>query len=75
MRHKAFFIRTGFFLPAAAFALFIFMMAFGIISSAFGAGAVFYCSVYCKIGVSLLVAMITGVVLCQVIACRSKEPK
>ncbi len=74
MRYKEFFIRTGFIMPAAAFAVFIFMMAFGIISSAFGAGDVFYCSVYCKIGVSLLVAILAGVVFCQANACwKDKE--
>ncbi len=72
MRYKDFFIRTGFFLPVVAFAVFVFMMAFGIVSSVCGAGAVFYCSVYCKIGISLLIASLAAVVFCQARACRKK---
>lgn len=74
MRYKEFLIRTGFLLPTAAFALFIFMVVFGIISKAFGAADVFYCSVYCKLGVSLLIAVLAGVLFCQVNACwKDKE--
>lgn len=70
MRYKEFFIRTGFFLPAVAFCVFVFMMVFGIISSIFGAGSVFYCSVFCKIGVSTLITALAAVVACQAWFCR-----
>ena len=73
MRYKEFFIRTGIFLPIAAFAIFVFMMAFGIISSVVGASEVFYCSVYCKLGVSLLVTVLAAVIFCQANACWKEK--
>lgn len=69
MRYKDFFIRTGFFLPLAIFAVFVFMIAFGIISGVCGAGEEFYCSAYCKIGLSLLITTLVAVIFCQVKAC------
>jgi hypothetical protein len=69
MRYNDFFIRTGFFLPVVIFAVFVFMMVFGIVSSVCGAGEAFYCSVYCKIGISLLITALAAVVLCQARAC------
>lgn len=75
MRYKEFFVRTGFFLPLAIFAIFIFMMAFGMISGIFGADNVFYCSMYCKIGLSLLIVVLPTIVFCQAKACWKKDKK
>lgn len=47
-------INFGFFLPAAIFAIYVIMVAVGCAANCFGAGAFFYCSVFCKAGMGLM---------------------
>lgn len=47
-------LQFGFFFPAAVFAVFVLMVVIGCAASCFGAGAAFYCGVYCKLGIGLL---------------------
>ncbi|MCB9053846.1 MAG: hypothetical protein H6556_30980 [Lewinellaceae bacterium] len=58
---KNFIWRTGLFLPAAIFAVYILMAVTGIIASIAGAGPVFYCTVFCKIGILLAIAVVAAV--------------
>lgn len=63
---KTLICRLGFIIPLVFFAVYVLMALFGVVANAFGAAGVFYCSVFCKIGVTLLVLMLTGSVICQV---------
>lgn len=54
-------LQFGFFFPAAVFIIFVLMVAIGCTASCFGAGAVFYCGVYCKLGIGML-ALAAGIV-------------
>lgn len=69
MRYKEFFIRTGFLIPVVTFAVFVFMIALGIISNVCGAGEEFYCSVFCKTGLSLLITVLAIVIYYQAKVC------
>ncbi len=72
VRIKDFFVRTGIFLPMALWGILLTLLLIGIIASVFGAGTWFYCTVYCKIGVGLLIAAIVAVLYCQAKACWKK---
>lgn len=63
---KNFLWRTGLFLPAAIFAVYVLMAVIGIIASIAGAGPLFYCTVYCKVGIALVIAVVAAVLFSQV---------
>ena len=73
MRVKEFFIRICIAVPLVIWGVFIVMMIFGIVANLFGAGPLFYCAVYCKIGVYLLVAAVAYVIYCQASDCCKEE--
>ncbi|MCB0584848.1 MAG: hypothetical protein KDD06_05915 [Phaeodactylibacter sp.] len=62
---KSFLWRIALFLPAAVFAVYLFMAVAGIIASIAGAGTVFYCTVYCKVGVALIIAVVAAILYSQ----------
>ena len=72
MRMKDFFIRTGIFLPMALWGILISLLIIGIVASLFGAGPLFYCTVYCKIALFLLIGAVVAVIYCQARACSKK---
>ena len=53
--------RFGFLLPAAIFVVYVLMAVFGVVSSLLGATTVFYCTVYCKVGLALIIAAVAAV--------------
>lgn len=54
-------------IPAGSdFAVYVLMAAIGIIASIAGEGPLFYCTVYCKIGIALVIAIMTAVLFSQV---------
>ncbi len=55
--------RLGFALPLAVFGVFVLLILLGIGTDLLGIGPLFYCNVFCKIGVSLFAVAITGTVL------------
>ena len=70
MRTKEFFMRLGVLLPMAFWGVFIFLMLFGIVANSLGADSLFYCEVYCKIGITLFTVAILSVIYCQARSCR-----
>ncbi|MEN8123778.1 MAG: hypothetical protein ABFR32_01510 [Bacteroidota bacterium] len=69
MRTREFFMRLGVLLPMAFWGVFIVLMILGIVTYNFGADSLFYCDVYCKIGVTLLAAVFLSVIYCQARSC------
>ena len=69
MRTKEFFIRTGIFLPMAVFGILFFLMLVGVAADLLGAQNAFYCTVYCKVSVGLISAVVATVIYCQAKAC------
>ncbi len=62
---KNFLWRAGLFLPAAIFLVYVLMAVIGIIANVFGAGPLFYCTVYCKAGVALIIAVVAAVLFSE----------
>jgi len=62
--------RLCFVLPIAAFGAFILWIIGGFFSSAFGASIDFYCSIYCKLAVGLVLLAIAVAAFVQVRACQ-----
>jgi len=73
MRLKEFLIRLCVILPIAMWAVFLFLMLFGIVSYFFGADDWFYCTIYCKIGIALFALVALGVTYCQAKACLKNK--
>jgi hypothetical protein len=73
MRVKEFFIRLCIAVPMVVWVIFLVMMLFGIIANLFGAGSLFYCKVYCKVAVYLLIATVAFVIYCQAKECCKEE--
>ena len=69
MRIKEFLIRLVVILPIAVWSVFLFLMLFGIAAYLMGATPLFYCTIYCKIGIGLFVAVSLAVIYCQANAC------
>jgi len=72
MRVQEFFVRILFFLPLAFWVTFLFLMVLGIIAYLLGAHETFYCTVYCKVALALLIGGSLAVIICQVNACWKK---
>jgi hypothetical protein len=70
---REFMIRIGVLLPIAVFGVFVLMVVIGGVANGLGATSLFYCSVYCKIGLSLLVATVAALLYCQAKACFRKQ--
>lgn len=73
MRVKEFFIRICIAVPMVIWVIFVVMMVFGIVANLFGAGPLFYCTVYCKVAAYLLVGAIAFVIYCQARDCCKEE--
>ena len=73
MRTKEFFMRLGFLLPMAVWGVFIFLILFGIVANSFGVESTFFCTVYCKVGITLFVTAFLAIVYCQIKSCRNME--
>jgi len=73
MRTKEFFMRLGFLLPVALWGVFIILVLFGIVANSIGVESAFFCTVYCKIGITLFVTAFLAIVYCQVKSCRNLE--
>ena len=73
MRTKEFFMRLGFLLPMAVWGVFIFLILFGIVANSFGVESAFFCTVYCKVGITLFVTAFLAIVYCQIKSCRNLE--
>ncbi|MCB0639142.1 MAG: hypothetical protein KDC54_21075 [Lewinella sp.] len=70
---RAFFFRIGVFLPITIFAVFLLFVVIGIIASAMGATSLFYCTVYCKLGMAVLIGSVISLLYCQAKACYRKR--
>ena len=66
---KTFACRICFALPVVAFGIYVLMAVFGVVSNVFGAQDGFYCSVYCKLGLGLLIISLLVVLFVQARAC------
>lgn len=77
MRTKEFLVRLLVFLPIALWSVFLFLMVFGIAAYLLGANSLFYCTIYCKIGMALFILATIAVIYCQGEAClkNNKEIK
>lgn len=53
--------RLGFALPLAVFGVFVLLILLGIGTNLLGIGPLFYCSVFCKVGVGLFATAVAGV--------------
>ena len=73
MRAREFFMRLSFLLPMALWGIFILLVLFGIVANLLGADSSFYCTVYCKVGITLLVTAFLAIVYCQAKSCRNLE--
>ena len=60
--------RLGYVLPLAVFGVFVLMILLGIGTNLLGTGDLFYCNVYCKIGVGVFIAGVVVAILTQVTA-------
>jgi len=69
MRTKEFFMRLSILLPMVLWSVFIFLILFGIVANILGADTLFYCDVYCKIGVTLFAIAFLSVIYCQAKSC------
>jgi hypothetical protein len=69
---REFAIRIGVFLPMAVFAVIVLLTLIGGIACAMGATSFFYCTVYCKVGMALMIGAIASVLYCQGRACFKK---
>jgi len=72
MRIKEFLMRLVVFLPMAIWGVFLILMLFGIAAYLLGASPLFYCTIYCKIGLGLFVTVTLAVIYCQANACAKK---
>lgn len=61
--------RLAFLIPLVLFGVYLLVAVFGIIADAFGAQDLFYCTVYCKIAVAVLITAVLATVCSQVRAC------
>lgn len=73
MRTKEFLMRLVVILPMAIWGVFLFLMLFGIVAYLVGATPLFYCTIYCKIGIGLFVVASLAVIYCQANACLKKN--
>jgi hypothetical protein len=62
--------RICFFVPIILFVAFVILVVMGIIANMMHAGPLFYCGVYCKAVVSIIIIAIAGTVFCQIKACK-----
>lgn len=69
MKTKEFFVRLCVILPMALWAVFLFLILFGIVSYFLGAGNAFYCTTYCKVGIAMFIIAAVVVTYCQAKAC------
>lgn len=69
MRTVEFFKRLLFLVPLAFWGTFMFLVLIGIVANLLGAGPLFYCNVYCKISVFLMILLISAIVYCQAKSC------
>jgi hypothetical protein len=66
-------LRLCFVLPLAVFATFVLLIVIGIGTNLLGAGAGFYCTVYCKVGVGLFIVGLAAALYTQVRACMKES--
>ena len=69
MRTKEFLTRLSVLFPLVLWSVFIVLILFGIVANLLGADALFYCDVYCKIGVTLFTIAFFSVIYCQAKSC------
>ena len=72
---KSLVCRLCFMLPIAVFGVFFVWIIGGIFTNFLGAGIGFYCSVYCKVAVSLILLACAVVSYTQVRACCRESKK
>ena len=60
--------RLGYMIPLVVFAVFVFLILLGIGANLLGGGDLFYCNVYCKVGLGLFIAAIAIALLTQITA-------
>jgi uncharacterized membrane protein (DUF485 family) len=70
---KDFLIRIGLLLPLTVFAVYLLFILIGWAASLMGATNLFYCTVYCKLGVSVLIGALIVVLYCQAKACSRQR--
>jgi len=75
MRTKEFLMRLVVVLPMAIWGVFLFSMLLGIAAYFMGATPLFYCTIYCKVGLGLFAMVTLAVVYCQANACLKKGSK
>ena len=72
MRIADFVVRTGIFLPMVIWGILLFLSVTGMVVDLTKAQSGFYCTVYCKASVGLLLIGVLGVIFCQARACWRK---